>query len=781
MSAKSLTNFLLHALIFCFFITGISSPLSAQRTKKKSSPKHMAVVTPVPPLITLTAEGQSLYRIVLPDHPNQHEEKAAQVLQSYLLQISGAALPILYSGQSISPYELVLGQNERLDELGLALDYQELGGDGFIIQNHERRLLLTGGNGKGTLYAVYTFLENYLGCRMYSSQVKIIPVDSSLTFDTIFDKQIPRIGFRSIHYRVTWDAEYADWHKLSQDAQGERTAWGLWVHTYNELLPPDVHFNQHPEYYAEVRGKRIPTQPCLSHPEVLTIITQNLRRKIAQNPSAKYWSVSQNDNRDYCTCTNCKAVDLQEGSPSGSIIRFTNAVAAQFPDKLISTLAYEYGRHAPKITHPAENVNIMLCSIEALRHKAITEDTASADFVQDVRDWGKIAKDIIIWDYVIQFPNLLSPFPNLHVLQPNLQFFAENGVNAMFEQGNREVGGELAELRAYLICKLMWNPYLNVDSLTQDFLNGFYGAGAPYLSTYLKEMTDALQKSGQSLRIFGNPIEAATSYLKPELLDRYEQLFDQAEQATKGDAAVHERVRIARLPLQFAIFEQAKKNYTGPRGIFEKINDRWEARTAIRQEIDDFIDLCNRQGVTRLKEWSTPPEEYRSAMYRLFSQGFKEHLAYGKPVTFLSPDPSKVNPTAAVTLTDGIRGNHDYAYNWWTFQGENLEAVIDLGAPTTVKRMESAYFQYAFWLRILPVRVEYYTSQDGQNFTLAGSVENTLPIDQYGGQQRDFISEFSPRPARYVKVKAITLGATPAWHPGGGRMAYMTVDEVVVE
>ena len=72
-------------------------------------------------------------------------------------------------------------------------------------------------------------------------------------------------------------------------------------------------------------------------------------------------------------------------------------------------------------------------------------------------------------------------------------------------------------------------------------------------------------------------------------------------------------------------------------------------------------------------------------------------------------------------------------------------------------------------------------SEDGKDFQLAGSVENTLPIDQYGGQQRDFILEFEPRPARYIKVKAYTIGNTPAWHPGGGRAANMLVDEIVVE
>ena len=215
--------------------------------------------------------------------------------------------------------------------------------------------------------------------------------------------------------------------------------------------------------------------------------------------------------------------------------------------------------------------------------------------------------------------------------------------------------------------------------------------------------------------------------------------------------------------------------------MFVKVDGRWEVRTAIRSKIDPFADLCIRQGVTRVKEWSTSPEEYRSAMYRLFSQGMNEHLAYGKKVLFLSPDVGTLKEGTESMLTDGKRGSHDYAYNWFSFQGQDLEVVIDLEAVKKVRRVESAYYQYAFWLTILPKKVDYYLSMDGKRFDLVGSIENTLPIDQYGGQQRDFIAEFQSREARYVKVKAYTIGNTPGWHPGAGRPAYMRVDEIVVE
>jgi hypothetical protein len=61
------------------------------------------------------------------------------------------------------------------------------------------------------------------------------------------------------------------------------------------------------------------------------------------------------------------------------------------------------------------------------------------------------------------------------------------------------------------------------------------------------------------------------------------------------------------------------------------------------------------------------------------------------------------------------------------------------------------------------------------------TVENTLPIDQWDSFQRDFIADFKPREARYVRVVAYSIGNTPGEHPGAGQPARMHIDEIVVE
>ena len=327
-----------------------------------------------------------------------------------------------------------------------------------------------------------------------------------------------------------FEPSYAAWHKLNT-----RDDWGLFVHTFRTLVPPEKYFDEHPEYFSLLKGNRTPDcQLCLTNPDVFRIVVEELRARMRENPEARFWSVSQNDTYCPCECAACAAIDSAEGSPAGSILSFVNRVADEFPDKIISTLAYQYSRAAPKHIKPRPNVNIMLCSIECNRSRPIADDPASASFVKDVEDWSALTHNILLWDYVIQFRNLVSPFPNLRVLQPNIRFFVENGITSVFEQGLSELHGEFAELRAYLIAKLLWNPYADADSLMDDFLRGYYGGAAPQIRRYIDTMHDALAASGEELSIYGYPWPSRNGYLSPVMMHAYDSLFDRGRTRREG-------------------------------------------------------------------------------------------------------------------------------------------------------------------------------------------------------------------------------------------------------
>jgi len=566
--------------------------------------------------LILTSGGKTDYVIVIPRDASDMERKAATEFQR-LLALGGAVeLPIVTDDQKSRGYEVVIGATNR----DIPLSVSDLQKDGYTIQSNAKKLFIQGGTGKGCLYGVYSFFETYLGYRCYSPTVFKYPSLQRVAVSAgINDTQIPVNVYRNTYYAVAEDTFYADWHKVNHI----KPDWGMWVHTFASLIPPDKYFADHPEYFALVNGKRVGKQAdehlaaqlCLTNPDVLRVVIENLGKMMEDQPDALYWSVSQNDTYPdpsfNCTCDGCAALDNASGSPSGSIITFVNKVAQHFPDKVISTLAYRYSRSAPKAVKPASNVNIMLCTIECDRNAPIATDEASTSFRNDFEEWSKMTRNILMWDYVIQFSNLMAPFPNLRTIQPNLQYFSRNNVNALFQQGNKSRGGEFCELRPYLIAKLMWNPDVDIQAVMTDFLEGYYEEAAPFIANYIQLMHDELDKSGLKLTIYGNPADhAEKGFLQSELMIQYEQFFDAAEKAVMGKPEVLERVQTARLPLAFSLFEIAKRKGAAETRAFETINGKTRLRPEVLQQLEQFRQLCNKTGVRFIHEGGVTPDEY---------------------------------------------------------------------------------------------------------------------------------------------------------------------------
>jgi hypothetical protein len=458
-----------------------------------------------------------------------------------------------------------------------------------------------------------------------------------------------------------------------------------------------------------------------------------------------------------------------------------NRVAGLFPDKTISTLAYWYTRGAPTHVRPGSNVNIMFCSIECNRSEPIPTDPTSASFRRDLQDWGKLTDNVLVWDYVVQFRNLVSPFPNLRVLQPNIRYFAERNVRMMFQQGCGANVGELGELRTYLIAKLLWNPDIDINQVTDDFLSGYYGAAGKFIRRYIDLMHDELAKSGKPLSIYGYPYDAIDGYLSPNLIKTYSRLFDEAELAVSHQPEVLERVKNARLPLEFAILDIALHDPTPELSYFDKSGPKWTVRSAMRERLDAFVNQAKKAGIQRLEEGGTSPDEYRASVEQMLHPVLEGDLAFGKPVRLLSQYSEKYPAGGGVALTDGLRGPIDYHCNWLGFEGDSLDAIVDLLEPKTLHSISARFLQaWNAWIW-LPLNVDFSVSLDGKTFTAVGSLPNAIPDTTSGAFTKDFEARFQPVQARYVRVTARSRLTCPDWHMGAGQKSWIFSDEVVVE
>jgi len=409
-----------------------------------------------PRAIKLVDSGESNYSIVIPSNPNKQERRAAVLFHDYVRQVSGCNLPIVH----------------HIEDGSSGIFIKEKGNityDGYRIRTDKNgSIYIDGGKSKGCIYGVITILDKYVGCHLYTPDFKIIPKnkDIRLPYIELADSSVNEN--RMIHLATkefSQDQDLLDWHRISVD-------YNFAHHTFNSFVPWENYFNEHPEYFALVNGKRIPEQLCLSNREVLRLVIKKLKEQTVANPEVVYWPVAQNDSEVYCECDDCNKIIAEEKSPSGPVIRFVNEVAKQFPDKIIPTFAYQYSQPAPAVVKPAENVQITLCSFTVNRSKPIAADTCanSSRFMKDLVDWGKISNRICVWDYTCNFSYFPAPYPNLHVLQPNIQLFAKNNVVDHYQQADIRTGNAFAELKLYLTSRLLWNPDIDVSAVMNEFL-----------------------------------------------------------------------------------------------------------------------------------------------------------------------------------------------------------------------------------------------------------------------------------------------------------------------
>ncbi len=728
-------------------------------------------------LLQIARQGHSSYRIVLPEKATKTEQRAADLLQVYIRRSTGAELPIVRDAAAAGKQEILIGAGKRTPAALVALQKQ-LPEDGFYLGSAGSRIILLGGADQGAVYGAVHLLETCLGCRKYSPAVEVVPPHRDLAIRIREEVQAPVNRFRSIHTRFLRDPGYKEW--LCLDDVNDIYGRGYYVHTFDRLVPRADYFASHPEYYCWMNGKRIHDQLCLSNPEVLRLTIEHLRQAMAEQPEKRYWSVSQNDNFSYCQCPDCQKIIEEEGSPAGPVIRFVNAVAKEFPDKIISTLAYQFSRQAPKRTRPAENVHIVLCTIELNRSKPVAADPESQDFVRDMHEWSQLTKNLYIWDYVVQFTNFVSPFPNLHVLQPNLQFFVRNGGLEHFQQSNGQSGGEMAELKNWLIAKWLWNPDLDADSLKNDFLSGYFGAASGPVRAYLDRLEQELLRSGQRLDIYGSPVWNASTFLSAENVGEYGRFFDQAEAAVADQPDLLQRVRTARMPLQYAIMEIGKDDLFGPRGWYQEEGGAFTLRPGMRAMLDQFHAAGVAAGLELVNESGFTLEDYYKTTLRFIDARVEGNLAFRKPVTADPPPSAKYASGDLAVLTNGVQGANDYKVHWLGWEGVDFSLTLDLGSPASPQRVRLAsLYDPKSWI-LHPRRVRCLVSTDGQSFQPAGS--EVIEGDQrQESKVHEFIFTGLPAGVRWLRFEVEGTRHLPAWHPSEGGLSWVFFDEIVVE
>ena len=118
---------------------------------------------------------------------------------------------------------------------------------------------------------------------------------------------------------------------------------------------------------------------------------------------------------------------------------------------------------------------------------------------------------------------------------------------------------------------------------------------------------------------------------------------------------------------------------------------------------------------------------------------------------------------------------------WQGWNGPNLDAVVDLGSVQPVRVVEGSFIQVTRSWILLPRDMTVWLSEDGASWREAGTATHDIPAEHLEPVLRRLVVALpeSAR-ARYVKVRATSAGALPAWHGGAGRPSWIFADELIV-
>ena len=546
------------------------------------------------PVGAVTVKGHDIseYTIFYPAGLTADAMTSVEDLSRYIKTVCGAEVPIR-EGEP-EGLSIIVDTSDPADAQSFSIKTE---GDGIRIR---------GCDPLGISFGIYAFLERQLGVRFLTDDADYVVHAGKIAIGDLDIEDAPAIKNRIIYW-----TDYLSSRRLClKNGVGSEVVWvrGMACHTFDAL---DGDFS---EQYTN--------QPCLTDEAVYERVLSNVMSWLAESPNCTYISISQNDNLNYCKCENCTRVAEEEGAQSGVILRFVNRlareIAKEYPDIRIHTFAYSYSVDPPLLTKPEPNVSIQLCTIDECFSHPLSGDhvcVSNEPFAERIAKWSEISSELMIWDYTNNFAFRACPFPNLtyEILAGNMRLFAENKASYIFAQGNGTNGenGEFDHLRAYLLAKLAWDPYMSEDEYygyMKDFMRGFYGEGWESLYDALIKMHT--HKTFNCLGVFDAPTTLCLALRSavPDLI-----AFCEKAKAASESRAEFERIDTTEIQFEYAYVENYFRRMYSAGG--ESREQILAAAYAMQAKMQKYrVKFSDAYPPPELYDITAPPSEWKLLM-----------------------------------------------------------------------------------------------------------------------------------------------------------------------
>ncbi|HJN13886.1 MAG TPA: DUF4838 domain-containing protein, partial [Armatimonadota bacterium] len=462
-----------------------------------SMPVVSALAGPSTQQIVLAKDSAAQCTIVLAHDAIEPEETAAAELADYLKKVTAAEFTIVKEAQE--PGEgarIYIGPTEHAKESGV--DCEVLGPERWVMRTVDGNLILAGGRPRGTLYAVYHFLEDVVGVHWWSPWEEHAPSQPTLSITGLDRHGEPVFQNRSLNvasYLVDQTPfPFAPRNRVNRPYAPMPFKYGgsahfgppRFVHTEGQYIyryKDAISFQRNPEWFALKNGERwvfnnqvgwsSKNQLCLSNPDLREAFLGKLKENISdtrdQPCPPMIFDVSLNDVPSLCECAPCQAVVRKHGGEdTGLLLDFVNYMADgvrdEYPGVMIETLAYLNTEKVPQGIVPRANVIVTLCDTRSTYTKPIPRDEY---FAQRLAAWSGVTSSIFVWDYHTNGRDLALPMPFESTFQPDLQLFRKYNVIGVMTEYHYPIFEELRDLRLWLLAKLLEDPHQDQAALIE--------------------------------------------------------------------------------------------------------------------------------------------------------------------------------------------------------------------------------------------------------------------------------------------------------------------------
>lgn len=523
--------------------------------------------------------SQARAEIIVPADAARPEKFAAEELQRWIEKITGAVLPI-ENTPSKSPWfstKIFLGA-EAAAEFKADLDFLK-GSDGYAVRSKGRNIYIFGSEPKGTLNGVYAFLEkntDIIWSRGTTFETVFTPKDSLQATNANW-RDKPVFSLRGWWICVTHYHEQTEyWNArlgcnfMPASISGNDFIYnrardcGMRIdpaggHNLHRFMP-EKYFEKHPEYFCEIDGKRRPevtkNQVCFTNMAGASVMAEEAAAQIAKERyHADSYSIKTEDNWNVCECADCRK-DIR--LPDGEVSRFKDSnfrsnqfflymnraaeeLKKKYPDMRINTYAYIFTAPAPDMK-VAGNLNIIFCPFVKNDKFSILHPN-NREWKERIDNWAKASKNVVWREYygcASKFPRPIAEVAasDLRYVNKELglhQVYAEYVPDWNTKSNNSAYSWDVSAMEFWVISKLFWNPYQDVETLRNEYLDRTYQKAAPAMKKYYGLIRKAWYDDPMQSVYNDNEYKSAVHYICKKGLEKpcREALEEAAKQANQ--------------------------------------------------------------------------------------------------------------------------------------------------------------------------------------------------------------------------------------------------------